>query len=126
VRVTARCLEQEGAVLVEVADNGPGINAEDLPHIFERFYRAPRGQQQHSTGTGLGLAICKAFVEAHGGRIWARSDPQGTTVAFTLPISAASIGDPLDGLDDPGSSYGRAQAPDESQAAPTSPREGVA
>ena len=126
VRVTARCLEQEGAVLVEVADNGPGINAEDLPHIFERFYRAPRGQQQHSTGTGLGLAICKAFVEAHGGRIWARSDPQGTTVAFTLPISAASIGDTLDGLDDPGSSYGRAQAPDESQAAPTSPREGVA
>ncbi|HEX6540628.1 MAG TPA: ATP-binding protein [Ktedonobacterales bacterium] len=128
VRVTARRQEQEDAVLVEVADNGPGISAADLPHIFERFYRAPRDQRQHSTGTGLGLAISKAFVEAHGGRIWAQSGPQGTTVAFTLPVSITATRDASGSLDDPGSSHGhrRAQVTGESQTAPASPREGVA
>ena len=63
----------EGVVLVRVADDGPGMAAERVPHIFERFYRAARGQHRARAGTGLGLAICKAFVEAHGGAIWAES-----------------------------------------------------
>lgn len=75
-------------VLVEVTDNGRGIEQSDLPHVFERFYRAPSVQQQHVGGTGLGLAICRAFVEAHGGSIWARSGPDGTTFSFTLPTNA--------------------------------------
>ncbi len=73
-------------VRVVVADDGPGIGAEDLPHIFERFYRA-RHTRHQTGGTGLGLAICKAFVQAHGGRIWAESGPAGTAISFTLPIA---------------------------------------
>jgi signal transduction histidine kinase len=72
--------------VVSVADEGPGIAPDELPHIFERFYRAQRGLQRRSGGTGLGLAICKAFVEAHGGRIWAESDEGGTTISFSLPL----------------------------------------
>ncbi len=85
VRVTAR---SEGATaLVAVTDDGPGLTADERSHMFERFYRAPQGQQRRSDGTGLGLAICKAFVEAHGGAIWAESSPAGTTITFTLPCA---------------------------------------
>lgn len=73
-------------VLVAVADNGPGIASDELPHIFERFYRARHGRQSHSGGTGVGLAICKAFIEAHGGVIRAESSSRGTTISFTLPL----------------------------------------
>ena len=73
-------------VEIAVADNGPGIASDEIPHIFERFYRARHGRQRRSNGTGVGLAICKAFIEAHGGRIRAESDAQGTIIAFTLPI----------------------------------------
>ncbi len=72
-------------VLVEVIDNGPGIAPDELPNLLERFYRARRGMERRSGGTGLGLAICRAFVEAHGGRIWIDSDSAGTRVSFTLP-----------------------------------------
>jgi len=57
-----------------------------LPHIFERFYRAGRGQQQRAGGTGLGLTICKAFVEAHHSIIWAESSAYSTTISFSLPL----------------------------------------
>jgi signal transduction histidine kinase len=56
-----------------------------MPHIFERFYRATHGSQLRAGGTGLGLAICKAFVEAHGGSIWAESDHAGTVMSFAVP-----------------------------------------
>ena len=80
--------EPDGRMLrVVVSDDGPGIAGEDLAHIFERFYRA-RHTRHQSGGTGLGLAICKAFVQAHGGRIWAESGPAGTTISFTLPLAA--------------------------------------
>jgi PAS domain S-box-containing protein len=72
-------------IVISVADNGPGISPDEVPHVFERFYRAQHGRQQHSSGTGLGLAICKAFVEAHGGIIWVESSLQGTTISFLLP-----------------------------------------
>jgi two-component system OmpR family sensor kinase len=74
----------EGATLT-VADNGAGIAPEDLPHIFERFYRADRGRK--AGGTGLGLSIAKWIVEQHGGVIHVTSTPaQGTTftVSFAL------------------------------------------
>jgi PAS domain S-box-containing protein len=74
-------------LVVSVQDNGPGIAADELPHVFERFYRAQHGRQQRSGGTGLGLAICKAFIEAHGGAIWAESGAAGTTISFTLPLT---------------------------------------
>ncbi|MGZ3602390.1 MAG: ATP-binding protein, partial [Ktedonobacterales bacterium] len=74
-------------VEVIIGDDGPGIEPDELPHLFERFYRARLGKQLHAQGTGLGLAICKAFVEAHGGTITAQSGPDGTTMRFTLPAA---------------------------------------
>jgi two-component system phosphate regulon sensor histidine kinase PhoR len=94
-RVTVRAypVEDEGqrpeadryhsAVIIEVADTGVGIPADDLPRIFERFYKADRARS--GGGTGLGLAIAKHVVQGHGGRIWAESiEGQGSTFYFTL------------------------------------------
>jgi len=89
VRITAESRDE--TVIVAVSDNGPGIDPDELPHVFERFYRARYGHQQHSGGTGLGLAICKAFMEAHGGAIWAESSVQGTTISFSLPLVSLPI-----------------------------------
>lgn len=72
---------------ISVRDTGTGIAEEDLPHVFEQFYRAEKSRSRHYGGAGLGLAICKKIVERHGGRIWAESAPNaGTTISFTLPI----------------------------------------
>lgn len=73
-------------VLFEVTDTGEGIAAEDLPHIFERFYRGEKSRSRATGGAGLGLAIARGIVEAHGGQIWAESERgRGTTVRFTVP-----------------------------------------
>ncbi|MCU0485061.1 MAG: cell wall metabolism sensor histidine kinase WalK [Anaerolineales bacterium] len=79
--------EQDGeAVRFWVRDTGVGISADDLPRIFERFYKADRARS--SSGTGLGLAIARHLVEAHGGKIWAVSQPgQGSTFSFTIPLA---------------------------------------
>jgi signal transduction histidine kinase len=70
-----------------VRDTGPGIQAEHLPRLFDRFWQARRGGK---AGAGLGLAIAKSIVEAHGGQIWAESAPgQGSTFHFTLPVAPA-------------------------------------
>jgi PAS domain S-box-containing protein len=80
--VALRCERLDGTVRFEVHDEGPGIDAEQLPHIFERFWKAGPAR-----GTGLGLFICRGIVEGHGGRIWAQSAPgHGTRVFFTLPL----------------------------------------
>jgi two-component system OmpR family sensor kinase/two-component system sensor histidine kinase BaeS len=74
-------------VLFSVRDTGTGIAAADLPHIFDRFYRADRSRTRGSGGAGLGLAIARRIVEAHGGTIDATSTPgKGTTVSFRLPV----------------------------------------
>ena len=72
-------------VAVSVSDEGRGIPAESLPHLFRKFSRIDSGEQ--GVGTGLGLAVCKGIVEAHGGRIWAESDGPGlgARVTFTMP-----------------------------------------
>jgi signal transduction histidine kinase len=76
-------------VQVSVCDSGPGISAEALPHIFDRFYRDDPARGGES-GAGLGLSIAKALVEAHGGRIWAENAPAGgACFRFTLPAESA-------------------------------------
>jgi two-component system phosphate regulon sensor histidine kinase PhoR len=73
-------------VLVEVADDGPGIAPEHLPRLFERFYRVGKSRARHEGGSGLGLSIVKHIVEAHGGTIAVKStEGEGTTFSFTLP-----------------------------------------
>ena len=73
-------------IRMAVADTGSGIGAEDLPHIFDHFYRADASRTRRSGGTGMGLAIVKSLVEAHGGQIGVDSAPgRGSTFWFTLP-----------------------------------------
>jgi len=85
VRVDAR--RQNGEVVISVTDQGIGIAPEDLPHIFDRFYRVER--MRKAEGTGLGLYITRRLVETHGGRIWVESTVgKGSTFSFTLPIAA--------------------------------------
>jgi signal transduction histidine kinase len=75
-------------VAVTVTDTGIGIETEDLSHVFEEFAQVgPPGKEE---GTGLGLAICKRIVEAHGGQIWASSQPdQGSSFTFTIPLASS-------------------------------------
>jgi two-component system sensor histidine kinase BaeS len=73
---------------VWVRDTGTGINARDLPYIFDRFFRSDRARSAASGGSGLGLAIIKAIITAHGGTIRAESTPgKGTSITFTLPLA---------------------------------------
>jgi two-component system phosphate regulon sensor histidine kinase PhoR len=84
IRVSAS--RAEGWVTVAVQDTGPGIPAEDLPRIFERFYRVDKARSRELGGTGLGLAIVKHIMEAHGGSVAVESRPgEGSTFRFTLP-----------------------------------------
>jgi signal transduction histidine kinase len=84
--VTVQAEIIQGSVRVMVQDDGQGISASDLPHIFERFYRGEKSRSQATGGSGLGLAIAKGIVEAHAGRIWVESTPgQGTRFFFSLP-----------------------------------------
>jgi signal transduction histidine kinase len=76
-----------GAVL-RVRDTGIGISAEDLPRVFDRFYRADRARRRERAGTGLGLSICQAIVSAYGGTITAAGAPgEGATFTVTLPLA---------------------------------------
>lgn len=89
IRAKLSRLNQADAVCVEVVDQGEGIPDEDLPYIFERFYKADKARTRiHTVGTGLGLAIVKNIVDAHKGVIKAESEKgKGTTFSFTLPLN---------------------------------------
>lgn len=88
IRVTTGA--QDGHVAATVADTGDGIAPEDLPHVFDRFYRTSQARSRAAEHAGLGLAICKAIVEAHGGQIGAASTPgAGTTVTLVWPAAGA-------------------------------------
>lgn len=79
-------------LLVSVSDEGIGIAPEDLPRIWERFYRVDNTNTRRIGGTGLGLSIARAFVELHGGRIWATSTlDRGSTFFFTLPVATDDL-----------------------------------
>jgi two-component system sensor histidine kinase KdpD len=87
--ITVSLSPVDDRVRISFMDHGPGIPAESLPLIFERFYRV-RGEK-NVTGTGLGLYICKQIIQAHRGKIWAESAPdQGTTFFIELPIDSSS------------------------------------
>ena len=84
-QVTAGADLSSTSVLFWVRDTGIGISAEELPRVFERFYKVDRARS--SKGTGLGLAIARHLVEAHGGKIWVHSEPgKGSTFFFTIPL----------------------------------------
>jgi two-component system phosphate regulon sensor histidine kinase PhoR len=85
-QVAVRAEQKDRAIRFTVVDTGIGIDAEDLPRIFERFYKVDRSRA--TSGTGLGLAIARHLVEAHGGRIWAESEVgKGSSFQFTIPIA---------------------------------------
>lgn len=84
--------KQEHFALVEVADNGPGISSDDMPHVFERFFTTGSSIADGRRSIGLGLALCQAIVEAHGGKISvANNETGGATFTFTLPLEEVNI-----------------------------------
>jgi two-component system phosphate regulon sensor histidine kinase PhoR len=87
--VTLSARRDDGQVVIEVADQGPGIAAEHLPRLFERFYRVDRARSRDLGGTGLGLAIVKHIALVHGGNVDVRSTPgAGSTFRIVLPVGA--------------------------------------
>jgi two-component system OmpR family sensor kinase/two-component system sensor histidine kinase BaeS len=86
-------LKTQNSIVFRIRDTGRGIAPDDLPYVFDRFYRADRSRTRGSGGAGLGLAIAKQIVLAHGGAIWAESgQSEGTTISIALPVAAVPAG----------------------------------
>jgi two-component system sensor histidine kinase BaeS len=86
--ITLQSAAVEDGVEMRVIDSGPGIESDELPHVFNRFYRGDKSRQRETGGSGLGLAIAKSIVELHGGRIWVESEPgQGAAFVIWLPTA---------------------------------------
>lgn len=84
--------EKDSQLIISVADSGCGISTEDLPHIFDIFYRGEKSRSRDYGGTGLGLAICKHIITAHDGQIWAESTPgKGSCFYFSIPVSELKV-----------------------------------
>jgi signal transduction histidine kinase len=91
-RIDLRMARAGDGVEIRVTDTGSGIEPEDLPHVFDRFYRGDKGGSRRGGGAGLGLAITRQLVAAHGGRITVASAPgQGTTFTITLPADKGPV-----------------------------------
>jgi len=91
-RITIRAGTTEGNVKVEVEDTGIGIPPENLPRIFERFYRVDKARSRELGGIGMGLAIVKHIIRAHGGKAKVESEVgKGSTFIFTLPVEESSF-----------------------------------
>jgi two-component system, OmpR family, sensor kinase len=89
IRVSVHREPDGGPAVAEVADDGPGMTAEQAAHAFDRFYRAAAGRARDSGGSGLGLAIVEAIAVAHGGRATLATAPgNGTKVRVELPVAA--------------------------------------
>ena len=91
-QVTVAAQSREGEVELVVRDNGEGIPSDQLPRVFERFYRVDAGRSRTRGGSGIGLTIARALVEAHGGRIRAESAGPGTGAAFAVTLPAVTAG----------------------------------
>jgi signal transduction histidine kinase len=92
-RIEIAAIQQGKSVVVSVRDTGAGIPEEDLPFIFERFYRADHSRARSTGGAGLGLSIVKQLVELHGGRVWADSqEGEGSTFYLSLPALDRHLG----------------------------------
>ena len=84
--ITVKIKQRTSNIEVQVIDQGIGIPAADIPHIFERFYRVDRARSRHTGGTGLGLSIVASIIEAHGGSIKVKSElNKGSNFIVTLP-----------------------------------------
>ena len=84
-RINLRVKDVGDFIQVEVEDNGKGIAAKDLPHIFERFYRTDASRNSSTGGSGIGLSIVRKIIEDHGGKIWATSrEGIGTVMYFVI------------------------------------------
>ena len=88
--IRLRVESQEEQVLIGVQDEGVGLDAEHLHHVFERFYRVPDAHTEQVKGLGLGLSIVRDLVVAHGGRVWAESAGPGRGSTFLVSLPAAS------------------------------------
>ncbi len=90
--IVVKVYPEQDKMWIAVIDTGQGIAPEDLPHVFERFWRADRSRDRHSGGTGIGLAICSRLVELHGGKIQVESQlGKGSTFRFSLPIAREKL-----------------------------------
>lgn len=92
--VAVKVEEDSGHIKVTVMDNGIGIPARELPHIFERFYQVETHLTRRYGGMGLGLSVARAMIELHGGRIWAESTGKGSTFTFLLPMNQSGSSEP--------------------------------
>ena len=90
-KVTIRAFREKSEIVISVSDTGIGISPEQIPLVFDRFYRTDKSRARSSGGSGIGLTIAQALVRAHHSRIWAESggEGKGSTFSFALPIPIA-------------------------------------